>query len=196
MRRAFRALGFNAWSCDIEPADDASVFHLQQDVTPLLDEQWDLLIGHPVCKRLANSGAKHLYFGMRKENGIDPAKWAELEQGAEFYLRFRRSRARRKAIENPVMHAHAAKLIGGRATQFVQPWWFGEPFFKATGFELHELPKLAATNKLTPPRPGTIEHKSWSAIHRMPPGPDCARRRSETFPGIAAAAAHQWGALL
>jgi len=78
----------------------------------------------------------------------------------------------------------------------VQPWWFGEPFFKATGFELIGLPELRPTNRLTPPAPGTDEHKAWSRVHRMPPGPERARLRSETFPGLAAACADQWGAVL
>ena len=78
----------------------------------------------------------------------------------------------------------------------MQPWWFGDPFFKATGFELVNLPELRPTNKLTPPKAGTPEHAAWSKIHRMPPGPDRAKLRSETFPGIAHAAADQWGAAL
>ncbi|MBO0201179.1 hypothetical protein, partial [Vibrio alginolyticus] len=79
-------------------------------------------------------------------------------------------------------------------TQFVQPWWFGDPFFKATGFELVNLPPLRPTNRLTPPVPGTAEHKAWSRVHRMAPGPERARLRSETFPGLADACAEQWGA--
>ena len=68
----------------------------------------------------------------------------------------------------------------------------GEPFFKATGFYLRGLPQLVPTNKLTPPKAGTEDHKRWSAVHRAPPGPDRWRFRSRTFEGVAAACAAQW----
>ena len=90
------------------------------------------------------------------------------------------------------MHDHARELLGRHARNVVQPWWFGDKAFKATGFELIGLPDLIATNKLTPPLAGTDEHKEWSAIHRMGPSPDRARLRSKTFPGIAQAIAQQW----
>ncbi len=77
--------------------------------------------------------------------------------------------------------------------QTVQPWWFGDEVFKGTSFFLRELPKLLPTNRLTPAKAGTDEHKAWSKIHRAPPGLDRWKIRSETVPGIAAAAALQWG---
>ncbi|MEP2150816.1 MAG: hypothetical protein ABJI43_10915 [Roseobacter sp.] len=129
---------------------------------------------------------------MQKAGGIEPQKWADMEAGAKFFNAFKKANAPLIAIENPIMHCHAAKLCG-RADQFVQPWWFGDRAFKATGFHLIGLQPLVATNKLTPPKPGTEEHKQWSVIHRMPPGPDREEKRSQTFPGIAKAIASQWG---
>lgn len=79
------------------------------------------------------------------------------------------------------------------APQIVQPWWFGDPAFKATGFYRRGLPDLIPTRRLTPPNPGTEAHKAWSRVHRMPPGPDRWKERSRTFPGIAEALADQWG---
>lgn len=197
VRRAMAALGIDAWSCDLQPARDRSNKHLQVDVRDVLGLGWGLLaVMHPPCTRLCNSGVKHLYIGGKKANGRNPEKWAELEQGAAFYRTCRDAPIALKALENPVMHSHAIRLTGRGRTQFVQPWWFGDPFFKATGFELVGLPDLAPTNRLTPPRPGTPEHKAWSKIHRAPPGPDRAKIRSETFPGLAQAIAAQWGALL
>ncbi|WP_225205066.1 hypothetical protein [Novosphingobium huizhouense] len=196
MRRAFDALGWDAWSCDTQPADDGSNRHIRGDVLLHLDDGWDLLaVMHPPCTRLCNSGGRWLYIGGRKVNGRDPEKWAELEGAAWFYRQLRDAeQIPHRVIENPVMHEHAIRLTGRGRTQFVQPWWFGDPAFKATGLELINLPDLKPTDKLTPPRPGTDEHKRWSAIHRAPPGPDRARRRSETFPGLAAAVAAQLGA--
>ena len=58
----FRKRGHEAYSCDIEPCSGGHPeWHLQQDVTPLLKEKWDLIIAHPPCTYLSNAGARHLY---------------------------------------------------------------------------------------------------------------------------------------
>ncbi|BEV00114.1 hypothetical protein [Novosphingobium olei] len=198
LRRAFLALGFDAWSCDLEPADDGSNRHIRDDLLAHLDDGWDMLaVMHPPCTILCNSGGRWLYIGGKKVNGRDEPRWAELDAAAAFYRACReKGNIRRRALENPVMHRHAIERTQRGRTQFVQPWWFGDPFFKSTGFELIELPDLQPTNKLTPPKAGTDEHKAWSRVHRMPPGAERARLRSETFPGLADACADQWGAAL
>jgi hypothetical protein len=197
VRRAFEARGHDAWSCDIMPADDASNRHITGDVLDHLNDGWDLLaVMHPPCTVLCNSGAKHLYIGGRKENGPDPKRWAALAEAAAFYRALRDAKQiPRRAVENPVMHRHAIEATARGEVQFVQPWWFGDPYFKATGLELISLPPLRRTTSLTPPKPGTPDHKAWSRVHRMPPGPDRARQRSQTFPGLADAMAEQWGGL-
>lgn len=120
--------------------------------------------------------------------------WRELDEGAALFSDCLNAPIPRVAVENPVMHRHARERIRGWIKpQIVQPWWFGDPAFKATGLYLKGLPPLRATNRLTPPRPGTAEHRAWSAIHRAPPGPDRWKFRSKTFPGMAAAWAAQWG---
>ena len=202
IRQAMRKRGIDARSCDLKSAEDGEqVYHYQGDIFHFLPKtpwMWDLdgLIAHPVCKRLTNAGSLHLYIGRRKVNGIDPEKWADMEAGAEAYLAMKAIPAKRKAIENPIMHKHAAKMIGKRADQFVQPWWFGDPFFKATGWDLDGFPKLKPTNKLVPPKPGTDEHKAWSKVFRMAPGPEREADRSRTEPGHAEAIADQWGGIL
>lgn len=194
VRRAFAARGHDAWSCDLQPARDGSNRHIRADLLEVIEDGWDFLaVMHPPCTILCNSGVRWLYI----DNGPDPARWAELDAACAFYRACReRGTIPHRAIENPVMHEYAIQRTARGATQFVQPWWFGDPFFKATGLELIALPALRETNRLTPPRPGTAEHKAWSKIHRAPPGPDRAKIRSETFPGLAEAMADQWGALL
>ena len=195
VRNAFLALGYDAWSCDIMPADDASNRHITGDVRDHLHDGWDLLaVMHPPCTVLCNSGVKHLYIGGQKANGRNPARWQALDEAAAFYRTLRDDGPIPcRVIENPVMHSHAIALTGRGKTQFVQPWWFGDPYFKATGFELINLPMLKPTNKLAPPKAGTDEHKKWSMVHRAPPGADRARIRSQTFPGLAKALASQLG---
>lgn len=194
MRRAFAALGHDVWSCDVAPAEDGSDRHIRDDLRNHLDGGWDLLaVVHPPCTRLCNSGVRWLTTPPRGKT-IDQM-WADLDAGAAFFSECWRAPIARVALENPIMHRHARERMPADLPkpQIVQPWWFGEPFFKATGFYLRGLPRLAATNKLMPPKAGTAEHRAWSAIHRAPQSADRARIRSRTFAGVAAACAAQWG---
>lgn len=191
IRNAFRHLGHNAWSCDLQPDETGSLYHMQCDIREVLDSRWDLMIAHPVCRYLANSGVRWLSTGTTKETAED--RWQKMEQAVADYKMFQDAPIKYKAIENPVMHRYAKERLQIVTRQIVQPWWFGDPAFKATGLELYNLPPLVPTNKLTPPLPGTEEHKKWSAVHREPPGPDREKNRSRTFPGMAATMASQWG---
>ena len=194
VRRAFLDRGHDAWSCDLLPAQDRSNRHMQCDVRQVLDMGWDLLaVMHPPCTRLCNSGVRWLH---QPPKGRSLAEmWADLNAGAALFSACWNAPIARVAVENPVMHKHAKQRIENfqPAAQHVQPWWFGEPAFKATGLYLRGLPKLTPTNKLTPPEKGTETHKRWSAIHRAPPGKLRWQIRSKTFPGIANAMADQWG---
>lgn len=213
VRRAFANRGHDAWSCDLLPAEDRSNKHIVGDVRDILNDGWDLLmVAHPPCTRLCNSGVRWLSEPPTK---LDPANypativeayrtwtreqrlafmWTELDKGAALFSACWNAPIKRKCLENPVMHGHAkARIVNFRpATQTVQPHWFGEPQFKATGLYLENLPPLEATNRLTPPKPGTAEHKAWSIVHRASPGPNRGKERSRFFPGIAEAMATQW----
>lgn len=194
VRRAFAALGHDAWSCDLLPAEDRSNHHIVGDVRTLLGEGWDMLIvAHPPCTRLCNSGVRWLSVPPAGRGVADMR--AELEAGAALFSDCWNAPVERVAVENPVMHRHARALIRNFAppAQTVQPWWFGDPQFKATGLYLRALPPLVPTARLVPPARGTAEHRAWSRVHRMPPGPNRARERSRFFPGVAAAMAMQWG---
>lgn len=191
IRDAMLSRGIDAVSCDLKPTSKPGP-HIVGDALEQIGRRWAGVIAHPVCTVLTNAGAKHLYTGGRKENGLNLARWDDLRRAAAFFNAFKNANAPMIAIENPIPHCHARALIGA-PSQYVQPWWFGEKAFKATGFWLYGLPRLVPTDMLTPPKPGTDEHKEWSFIHRMAPGHDRAEKRSKTFPGIASAAADQWG---
>lgn len=201
-RDAFRALGVDAWSCDFEPCEGDPAFHYQGDVFDIIHEGWDAMIAHPPCTFLANSGNKHLYIGMRKENGRNEERWEKQRAGAAFFRALWdagiAAGMHSMVFENPIMHPEAKRLIGlGDQDQVVQPWWFGDPFFKATcHWRFGRFPDLVPTDKLTPPKPGTEEHKAWSAVHRAPPGPNRWKDRSRAFPGLVAAEAAQWSPYL
>jgi hypothetical protein len=194
VRRAFRAAGHDAWSCDLEPADDDSPYHIQGDAIVAAysghlkgygRHAWDLLIFHAECTYLANSGAKHLYAGMRAENGPNPDRWARMGAAALFFKLLLDAPIERIAGENPIMLGHPQRLFGiPKPTQIIQPWQHGHGETKATGLWLKNLPPLVPTN---------IVEGREQRVFRMAPGPDRKRDRSRTYEGIAAAMAEQWG---
>ena len=181
VRDAFRALGHDAISCDLLPSE-APGPHIQGDVRALLREPWALVIAHPPCTYLANSGVRWLK--------TDPARWGRMRKGAEFFFACLNANAPLVAVENPVMHGHARDLIGGIRPQFtVQPWQFGDDFKKRTCFWTRNLPPLNPTS--------TLDGSTAQAeCHLASPGPDRWKERSRTYPGLARAMAEQWGALL
>ena len=153
-----------------------------------------MMIAHPDCTRLTNAGVRWLKVPPPGKTLVQ--MWQALFEAAAFYRMVRDAPIPMKCIENPIMHCHARELIKPGPRQVIQPWHFGDPAFKGTGLELIGLPKLVATNRLTPPATGTPEHRKWSVIHMASPGPNRKRDRSVTFPGIAEAMADQWGPLL
>jgi hypothetical protein len=186
VREAFRALGHTAVSCDLLPAEDGSPHHYQGDVFELLSEgvRWDLMIGHPPCTFMSNSGAKHLYLDGKMENGRDEARWHSMEEAADFFLKLWNAPVPKIALENPIMVGHAKKLIGVQQTQIIQPWQHGHGETKATCLWLKGLPKLVPTNVVDGRKP---------VCHFTSPGPNRWKERSRTYQGIANAMASQWG---
>ena len=190
VRGAFASLGHDAWSCDLRESEKPGN-HLKCDVREVLNDGWDLMVAHPVCTRLTNAGRRWLHNPPNSRTMVE--MWRDFFDAVEFYELLRDAPIDHKAIENPIMHDHAKECLGSMNRQIVQPWWFGDRAFKATGWELFGLPRLKATDVLNPPMKGTLEHKEWSWVHRMPPGPDREKERSRFHPGMAAAIAEQWG---
>ena len=193
VRRAFAALGHDAWSVDLLPSEDRSNRHIVGDVRDHLDGGWDLLaVMHPPCTRLCNSGVRWLHTPPPGRTADE--MWAELDEGAALFSACWNAPIPRVCVENPVMHRHARERIENYARpQIVQPWWFGDPLLKATGLYLRGLPPLVRDGALTPPPVGSKERRAWSVVHRMPPGPDRWKERSRTPQGLANAMAAQWG---
>jgi hypothetical protein len=205
-REAFRARGHRVLSVDLLPSEDNSPHHIVGDAFVVIDSfKPDLVIAHPPCTYLANSGVHLLRQWVDRgdgteEHGYDERRWKDMEAGAAFFARFLQLPVPMIAVENPIMHGYGkqavSKIVGYDIKPFfVQPWWFGDEAFKATGFTVKGLPRIAKpTTALVPPKPGTPEHKEWtSRIANLPPGPDRWKIRSRTFPGIAKALAENWG---
>lgn len=182
VRDAFLARGHDAISCDILPTSSPGP-HIQDDVLRHL-AGWDLIIAHPPCTYLANSGVCWLH--------RDPARWKMLDEAAEFFLKLYDAPCDRVCVENPIMHKYARERIRGmRPTQIVQPWMFGHMEQKATGLFLRGLPPLEETNNVREAMMKLPDNER-QRLHYLPPSKDRARLRSQTFAGIAAAMADQW----
>lgn len=173
VRDAFRALGHDAWSCDLEPDADDSAYHVQADVAELLELAWDLVIAFPPCTALCSSGS--LWWPGKRASGAQAA-------AVDFFLQFTRLECA-WAIENPV---GLMSSIYGKPNQIIQPWQYGHGETKATCLWLNGLPNL---------KPTDIVEGREPRVHRMAPGPERARLRSATYPNVALAMSSQWGGI-
>lgn len=195
VRDAFLALGHDAMSCDLLPTDAAGP-HYQGDLFDVIGDGWDLMVAHPPCTYLCNSGVRWLTDGYKAgdvakmRRSLD--RWPEMIEAASFFRRLLEAPIPRVAVENPIMHGHAAKIVGERQTQVVQPWMFGHPEKKGTGLWLRGLPPLMATDDVREVMKA-LPKSVTDRIHMASPSPDRWKLRSTTYAGIAAAMAEQWG---
>lgn len=197
VRRAFRARGHEAYSCDFLPSDDSSPFHFQQNVLELLLQWWDLLIGHPPCTFITNAGVRHLR-SIPTRIGKLPAihgviRWEEMKKGALFFKRLLDANVPKIAIENPIPHKYALEIIGRKYDQLIQPWMFGHGETKATCLWLKGLPPLQRTHRVDDLFCAQEPIAREQRLHKLPPSPNRSKIRSVTFQGIADAMASQWG---
>jgi len=180
VRRAFRARGHEAWSCDLNPADDGSPYHYQCDVVDVINMwRWGIGIFHPPCTYLASSG---LHWNKRR-----PERAQLTDDSVEFVIRLMLSPIRRIAIENPI---GCLSTRFRKPDQIIQPWMFGEDASKATCLWLKNLPNLQPTNVIKKER---YANQTPSGQNKLGPSPERAKIRSVTYQGIADAMAEQWG---
>ncbi len=192
----FRALGHEAYSCDLEPCSgDHPEWHIQQDVLPLLngycnfntvdgafhsiDSKWDMILAFPPCTYLTVAGNR--WFNVEKYGNKAIERIKLREEAKEFFMKFVLANCNKIAIENPV---GVMSTCYRKPDQVIQPWQFGHGETKKTCLWLKGLPQLIPT-KIVEGR----EQRIW----KMPPSADRAKLRSKTFPGIAKAMAEQWG---
>ena len=183
VRRAFAALGCDAWSCDLLPTDDGSPNHIKGDVLPIAEKgDWDLMIAHPPCTYLSVSG---LHWNKRKLG-----RAAKTEDALQFVRQLLAAPIAKIALENPV------SCISSRIRkpdQIIQPWYFGDDASKKTCLWLKNLPLLRQTNRLEGDAKTRRANQTPSGQNKLGPSPDRWKLRSITYPGIAAAMADQWG---
>ena len=167
-----------AMSCDLLDSLEDTWEHYKGDVRPILkDYSWDIVIAHPPCTRLCNSGVRWLH-----ERNL----WDDLDAAADFFLACYNANAKCVAVENPVMHRYARERIKVDPAFSVQPWEFGDPYTKRTCFWTRNLQPLKPkyTKKQMPVLVG--------GVHSEPPSEIRNLIRSITYPGIATAIYEQW----
>lgn len=190
--KELRKLGYEAYSCDTQPCSGGHPeWHLQQDVTELLKQKWDMIIAFPPCTFLTVTGNRWFNIERYGEKAIKRHK--DREKAIEFFMMFANADCDKIVIENPVgvMSTHFRK-----PDQIINPYQFGDAFEKKTCLWIKGLPKLEPTNIVKPPK--RTEFKSgktmptWYADAFKLPKEERAKLRSKTFPGIAQAMADQW----
>jgi len=182
VRDAFIKAGHDAISCDLLPSDKPGP-HIQDDVTEVMLDRWDLVVAHPPCTYLTVSGNKWMKPEYRDRF---PDRPKQREEAIKFFMACYNANADHVAVENPI---GIMSSTFRKPDQIVQPWMFGHPETKATCFWLRGLPKLSPTN--------TVDISSNKAesqrLFYLPPSEDRWKIRSKTFQGIADAMAAQWG---
>lgn len=201
-----RALGIEAYSCDILPCSGGHPeWHIQGDVLKVLDQEWDMIIAFPPCTYLCVTGNKWM-----KPEFTDrfPDRQKQRNEAIDFFMLFANSKCPLVAIENPI---GIISTKWRKPDQIIQPYYFGDPHPKKTCLWLKGLPKLIHTNIVEPQyvvyrskTKGTSKYPlAWAGkttkmplLWKAPPSPTRSKERSKTFPGIAKAMAEQWGGLL
>jgi hypothetical protein len=197
--KEFRALGHEAYSCDILPCTGGHPeWHLQGDVFGFIDQGWDLMVAHPPCTFLSVSGARHLY---NKDGSKNLARYQSQREALDFVARLMACDIPRIAIENPVSVISSQIR---KPDQIVQPWMFGDSASKTTCLWLKNLPKLVATNVVdkgdfkewVDKKSGKVKRQAtwyYDALINAKTPEERRSLRSKTFKGIAQAIASQWG---
>jgi len=197
VRDAFRALGHNAWSCDLLPSD--SPYHLQGDVLQYLTDNWNMLIAHPPCTYLTSSAEWAYSDGpyhqkVKADTLTGAARRAARDQAEEFFMEMANAPIRHICIENPV---GVMSTRWRKADQYIQPYDYGSDASKKTGLWLKNLPLLVAdpadriSGRLVDGKERWANQTN-SGQNRLPPSANRWQVRSETYSGIATQMAQQW----
>ena len=205
--RAFRTLGHEAYSCDIqEPSGGHPEWHILGDALKAIEGgqivtmngqkhdvgKWDLMIAHPPCTYLTVTGNR--WFNVERYGDAAINRLANRHEAVNFFMEFALSGIPKIAIENPV---GCMSTAWRKPDQIIHPYMFGDPARKATCLWLKGLPKLTPTDMVNPViihyQNGKGTDNPWHMETMKLPPKERAKARSKTFPGIAKAMAEQWG---
>lgn len=193
VRDAFSICGCDAWSCDLLPTESELTIkegkHIQGDVIPVLEQEWDLLIGHPPCNSISFAGT---------QVWNKPGRVYERLNGLKFFADLWEAKIPYICLENP---KSCASPVIAKYSQEIQPYYFGDPHLKTTWLWLKNLPKLTYTfetdlfNHSTSsdrPEPLAIDKTRNKKKRYFTECTKSAKERARFWPGIAKAMAEQW----
>lgn len=185
VRDAFAERGHEAWSCDLLPSERPGNHH-QGYLEDFIGSgrEWDLIIAHPPCTYLCNSGVRWLH--------AEPGRVEKMEYACAFFHLILGRDCPRICVENPIPHRYALEQIGPYS-QIIQPYEFGHGETKSTCLWLKGLPNLRPSHVDAPLFGGSAVAGRVARVHHESPGPDRWKNRSRTYEGIARAMAEQWG---
>lgn len=180
VRDAFRGQGHYAMSADFLDTEQPGP-HYKGDVLDVLDSSWDLMVAHPPCTYLANSGVRWLHEQL--------GRWEAMEEAARFFWLLLNAPIPRICVENPTMHKYAVRVIGRNYDQAIQPWQFGHDASKRAGLWLKNLPPLESSQIVSKNR---YSNQTPSGQNKLGPSESRGKERSRFYTGIAEAMADQW----
>lgn len=216
--KAFRELGHEAYSCDIQECSGGHPeWHIQGDVLQFLNpirltvaneygilfatcdgkhhlikNKWDLIIAHPPCTYLTVTGNRWFNVERYGEKAIQRKK--DREKAVNFFMEFVNADCNKIAVENPIGYMSTAFR---KPDQIIHPYMFGDNARKATCLWLKGLVPLRPTNTVEPEiikyKNGKGTDNPWHMDTMKLPPAERSKARSKTFPGIAKAMAEQWG---
>jgi hypothetical protein len=200
--KAFRKLGFEAYSCDLLPCSGGHLdWHIQGDaIAEAYSGKYDMMIAHPPCTYLAVSGARWLY---NKDGSRNEERYKNQAEALDFVQQLMDAPIKHIAIENPisVISSHIRK-----PNQIVHPYMFGDKASKSTCLWLKNLPKLEPTNIVDKgefvewigKNGKTKRQAKWylDALAKAKTPEERRTLRSKTFQGMADAIADQWSRVL
>lgn len=198
VRDAFSNKGHDAWSCDLLPTESRQTIkegkHIQGDVLDILNDGWDLLIGHPPCRYIS-------YASTRVWN--DPGRVFERLEALMFFAKLWEAPISKICLENP---KSCASPVIAKYSQEIQPYYFGDDMVKTTWLWLKKLPKLEWTSQNDLFSVASSSGKPVDQFYRSGSKKVCTdilgdgftgeqrrKERARFWPGIANAMAEQWG---
>lgn len=192
VRDAFIAKGHDAMSCDIIPTESPGPHH-QGSVLEILNDGWDMMIGHPPCTYISYAGIAHWN---------RPGRVFKRLEALHFFAQLWEAPIGKICLENP---KSCASPTIAKYSQEIQPYFWGDPQIKTTWLWLKGLPLLTHTEQesslnmfeeitgVGKPPPISIDNTSRMEKRYFTDSKRDPKERAKFWPGIARAMAEQWG---
>jgi hypothetical protein len=192
--KAFRELGFEAYSCDIQECSGGKPeWHIIGDaIKEAYSGKYSMMIAHPPCTYISKAGARWMY---PSAGILCQDRYSKAMEAKDFFLKLLNAPIEYIAVENPT----PLKVVGlPKQTQSIQPYEYGHEYSKKTLLWLKNLPLLKPTDiksDYKPYLPSNTGGKKRGQSYNRGVSKN-AKESSRTFSGVAKAMAEQWGTFI